>query len=286
MFKFSSPVGTTPVSRLSLLFLACLGIKAIDIFLIGIPEKNVPITITNTAGLLFLIFYLAAGNKDLKSIGIHTGRCPCCFVTGMLLIATALFISYTIDFLLIMMNGENPGIMLAASGGNGVSDYSLPIYLKPVLAILLPSIMDSFLDEGLFRGAILHDITNVTFLKLNLVQACLYSVWHSVLPIGTIFITDTFPSVALGEILIGFTFFVMFGYALGLLAFFTGSLVAPWTANIIFMSVFSVLHIESSGEADQQIPLRLLVLAVVFLFLSYSWYNERKTREVVSNDIL
>jgi membrane protease YdiL (CAAX protease family) len=127
---------------------------------------------------------------------------------------------------------------LAATGDRGLSYTGL---------FLLVTLLNSFLEEGLFRGIMLPQfMRRMAFWQANALQAALFGLWHLPLAIEGWVSGNGTASDALGG---GAELFVATstaGLVFGYLYYRTGSLWAPWLAHTIDNLVLKVFHLRTA----------------------------------------
>jgi len=86
-------------------------------------------------------------------------------------------VSYGLQFNVLLSAGKQPAIVLTDIDPKTAMMGSLPFALLRVLS----NFVNSFMEEGLFRGVMLrHFRTSLSFWQANFLQAALFALWHLV----------------------------------------------------------------------------------------------------------
>ncbi|MDI3299697.1 MAG: CPBP family intramembrane metalloprotease [Bacillota bacterium] len=135
--------------------------------------------------------------------------------------------------------------------------------------LLLGNVVNSFLEEGLFRGVLMTQLGRVVGpVGANLLQAGLFGVWHVVWPLREFLDGAMDASTALG-VGAGYTLLsFLIGLAFGGLFQATGSLWAPWVAHTLSNSALNVLQIAVAAGPSGTLGLRVAVETLVVAALS------------------
>jgi membrane protease YdiL (CAAX protease family) len=140
------------------------------------------------------------------------------------------------------------------------------------LFLLLGNFINSFMEEGLFRGVMLgHFRVSLSFWRANLLQAAFFGIWHLNWPIKQ-FLTGQLDAGGLASQ--SFIIFVatgIVGFALGYLYLKTGNLWGPWIMHTINNSVQNMVHIQTIDGLDSdmmifQVALTLSLVAIILFF--------------------
>ena len=143
------------------------------------------------------------------------------------------------------------------------------------LWLLLGNFVNSFMEEGLFRG-VMGRLARVrfNFLQTNCFQAFMFGIWHlpwvlkyylvgEVRTGGEIFMAILYNS--LPQLMIG----IVYGY----LYLKSNNLWAPWIAHTLSNSASNFLHVNTAEGLDIGLPMRMTVYLIVMLF-SLFWVRQ------------
>ena len=149
--------------------------KVLDVFVFRLDELLGEIILSKSIGFLLVVVYLWAVGKSVIAIGLHgksVGKALIIGATGVILI---LFVSYGLQFSVLIGGGKEPGLIFAAidpmAGVTGGLTFAL--------FLLIGNFINSFMEEGLFRGVMLrHFRVSLSFWRANFLQAALFGLWH------------------------------------------------------------------------------------------------------------
>lgn len=247
----------------SLLLIALL-FRIIDIFVLKLDELLGEIILSKLLGFLLVLSYLWAVGKTVSSIGLHRRNIYEAVLIGG--VGTALIFVAAFGFQYITLGGadQSPGIMFVAidpkTGLEGGALFAM--------FLLFGNVVNSFMEEGLFRGVMLpHFMRSLSFRWANLLQATLFGLWHAVWPIKSLITGKLTLEAAMleagGLVLTTTAAGLLFGY----LFYKTDSLWAPWLAHTIHNSALNLVHIRTVAGLDADMGLVIPVLVVGYLLL-------------------
>jgi membrane protease YdiL (CAAX protease family) len=257
-----------PLLMCAILFLIALAFKWIDTFAIRGDERLGELIISKSLGFGLVLVWLWLAGRKASDIGLHTrGLGPSLWV-GALSTLGAFVVGYGVELALAAAQGAQPRLQVGAID----SKMGVTGGLLFALWLLLGNVVNAFMEEGLFRGAIGRLARlRFRFWGANWFQAFVFSIWH--LPwvlkyyqLGQIQtggeMAMTIISNSVPQLLIG----LVYGY----LFLKTGNLWAPWIAHMLSNSVLNLLHTTTTQGMDVLIPLRMSVYTVV-MFLALFW---------------
>ncbi|MBN1401497.1 MAG: CPBP family intramembrane metalloprotease [Anaerolineae bacterium] len=277
-----------PVQRLSLarpllmgaiLFLIALVFKWIDTFVIRGDERLGELIISKSLGFALVLVWIWLAGRKPRDIGLHTTGLGPGLLVGALSTLGAFVVGYGVEFALAAAQGAQPTLRVGAIDSKmGVTGGVLF-----ALWLLLGNVINSFMEEGLFRGA-MGRLARIrfSFWRANWFQALIFAIWH--LPwvlkyyqLGQIEtggqMIMTIISNSVPQLLIG----LVYGY----LFLKTGNLWAPWIAHMLSNSVLNLLHTTTTQGMDVMIPLRMSVYTVV-MFLALFWVRRVAAKQRLS----
>jgi membrane protease YdiL (CAAX protease family) len=251
-----------------ILFIIAAIFKILDVFVFHIDERLGEIIISKSLGFLLVVAYLWLVGKSVRAIGLHGRFVENSLIIGSIGIMIILLFSYGLQFGILAGAGKEPGLVFAAidptagvTGGVGFA-----------LFLLLGNFINSFMEEGLFRGVMLgHFRVSLSFWRANLLQAVFFGIWHLNWPIKQ-FLTGQLDVGGLASQ--SFIIFVatgIVGFSLGYLYLKTGNLWGPWIMHTINNSVQNMVHIQTIDGLDSdmmvfQVALTLSLVAIILLF--------------------
>ncbi len=259
------PMNTLAARWPILVSLALLSIalifRLVDIFVLRLDERIGEIILSKALGFALVLFFLWLAGKKMRDIGLHSKRLGPALFIGSVVALTGLIMGYIVE---ITVAGGNTSLQFAAidpkanvSGG-----------LLFALWLVLGNFINSFMEEGLFRGVMIPLFrTRLSLWQTNWLQAVLFGAWH--LPwalkwyqTGKI---ET-PSEIIMGIVSNFLPQVLLGLVWGYMFLKTGNLWAPWIAHTLTNTTLNLLHTVSITEGmDSGIALRMVVYTVTAL---------------------
>ena len=263
-----------------ILFIIAVIFKTFDVFVFRIDELLGEIIISKSLGFLLVLAYLWLVGKSVTAIGLH-GK----FVTKSLIIGSTgiiliLLLSYGLQFGVLVGAGKEPSLVFTAidptAGVTGGAAFAL--------FLLVGNFINSFMEEGLFRGVMLrHFRVSLSFWRANFLQAAFFGIWHLNWPIKQ-FLTGQLDVGGLAsQSIIVLIATGIVGFAMGYLYLKTGNLWAPWIMHTINNSVQNMVHIQTIDGLDSdmmvfQITLTLSLIAIILFFRALT--KRFKTPEV------
>lgn len=267
--------GSTPVLRISLhwplmtglvLLLIALFFKWVDTFVLRLDERLGEIILCKTLGVVLVVAFVWAAGRSLCDIGLHSRRLGQSLLLGFGITATALVVGYGAEFALQLQS--EPVFQFAAIDPKaGVTGGFLF-----VLWMILTNAINSFMEEGLFRGVMIRLFrVKLSFWWANLMQAFLFGLWH--LPwvlkwyqVGELEAHGGLFVATLSQ----FLPMLLVGFVWGTFYLKTDSLWVPWIAHYLNNTVFNLVHITTAGGLDSGPALRgpvSLIVSLLGMFL-------------------
>jgi membrane protease YdiL (CAAX protease family) len=251
-----------------ILFIIAVIFKTFDVFVLHIDERLGEIIISKSLGFLLVVAYLWLVGKSVRAIGLHGRFVEKSLIIGSTGIIIILLFGYGLQFGVLAGAGKEPGLVFTAidptagvTGGVGFA-----------LFLLLGNFINSFMEEGLFRGVMLgHFRVSLSFWRANLLQAAFFGIWHLNWPIKQ-FLTGQLDAGGLAsQSFIVFVATGIVGFALGYLYLKTGNLWGPWIMHTINNSVQNMVHIQTIDGLDSdmmifQVALTLSLVAIILFF--------------------
>jgi membrane protease YdiL (CAAX protease family) len=243
--------------------------RLIDIFVLRLDEHLGEIILSKAIGFAIVVVFLWLIGRKLRDIGLHSGGLGPSLFIGVSVTLLALVVGYALE--LLVLRHSSPSLQFAAvdpkagmSGG-----------LLFALWLVLGNFVNSFMEEGLFRGVMIPLLrTRMSFWRANWLQAVLFGAWH--LPwalkwylTGTI---ETPGEIAMG-IVTNFLPQILLGLIWGYMFLKTGSLWACWIAHTLTNGTLNLLHTVTDTGLDAGMSLRMtgysIVALVGLLFVRY-----------------
>jgi len=240
--------------------------KWVDTFVLRLDERLGEIILCKTLGFVLVILFVWAAGRSLRDIGLHSRRLGPSLLIGVVITVIALAAGYGVEFA-VQLQSQPVVHFEAIDPKAGVSGG-----LLFVLWMVLGNIINSFMEEGLFRGVMIRLFrVRLSFWLANGLQAFLFAIWH--LP-WVVKWYQTGQIEAHGGLLFAtlsqFLPMLLIGFAWGYFYLKTGSLWVPWVAHVLNNTTFNLLHITTVEGLDSGIAIRglaYLIVALLSMFL-------------------
>ena len=236
--------------------------KWIDTFVLRLDERLGEIILCKVLGFGLVILFVRATGRRLRDIGLHSRRLGQSVLIGTLITVAALVLGYGVEFAVQMQ--RQPVVHFAAIDPKaGVTGG-----LLFVVWMIVSNFINSFMEEGLFRGVMIRLFrVKLSFWRANVLQAFLFGIWH--LP-WVLKWYQTGRIEEQGGILLAtimqFLPMLLIGFAWGYFYLKTGSLWVPWIYHVLNNTMLNLLHITTVDGLDSGFAVRGSVnLAVALL---------------------
>ena len=204
-----------PVLLAILFFVIAMVFRVIDIFVLQLHLTDWSIITSKVIPLVILLVYVAVVYRTFSVLGIHTKYLVINIVLGVLTYIFYFVLPLALELFIELVFGLVPSFTLSV----------IPAVF--VVYFLVFYIINSFMEEGLFRGLMLRCFmtkTNVTV--ANIIQALFFGFWHIVWPINALLMgMDPISAAWYAAYYIASSF--IFGIVTGYLFQKTSSLWAP-----------------------------------------------------------
>lgn len=267
---------TRPILVMIILFVLALLLKILDSFVLRLDDRLGELIFSKSLGFVLLVAYLWACGRRLRDIGFHRQRVGQALLISGVCFVVLYAISHLIQLIALRAGGADASLALAAvdpktgrAGG-----------LLFALWLIFGNIVNSAMEEGLFRGAMLrHFRLRFSPWRAILLQAAFFAVWHLNWPVknflfnGATLGESAFE--ALGLLLSTSIAGVVYGY----LYHKTGNLWGAYLAHFINNTTLNVLFFRTA-EGLQLGPSFGLFLAIwlpgyLLLIPLIKWWAER-----------
>jgi len=251
-----------------ILFTIAAIFKILDVFVFRLDELLGEIILSKSLGFLLVLAYLWFVGKSVTAIGLHGKFVAKALIIGATGIILILLLSYGLQFGVLIGAGKEPGLVFTAIDPTAGVTGGLAF----ALFLLIGNFINSFMEEGLFRGVMLrHFRVSLSFWRANFLQAAFFAVWHLNWPIKQ-FMTGQLDLSGLAfQSVIVLIATGISGFAMGYLYLKTDNLWAPWIMHTINNSVQNMVHIQTIDGLDSnmmafQITLTLSLIAIIPFF--------------------
>ena len=251
------------------LYAISFGIRLVDIFVLRLDETPFNIITSKSIPIILILLYLWHNNKTVSEVGVHSNKLGLSFLFGVIIFLVFDGTQIIVDFVMMAAVGAEPVVGLAQ--------------IPPEWGLYLFGfyIINSFMEEGLFRGLMMRQfMTKMSVGKANLFQSVLFGIWHIVWPIKAFLSGEMdfsgFVSYGFQYVLVTFVAGLVFGYMFQK----SNSLIGPVVLHTIHNMYASFVVIEPLVEEAYYTASTLLVtfgmtaLAVILTILSIRWFTK------------
>jgi membrane protease YdiL (CAAX protease family) len=236
--------------------------RIIDIFFLPLAEQTGEAFVHKALGLLLVLGYLWAAGRPVRDIGLHGRHAGEALWIGGLPPFPILAFSFGLQFLISSAAGDQPQWVITAvdsrtgvTGGLGVA-----------LFLIAGNLLNSFMEEGLFRGVMLtHFRRCLSPWRANFLQAGIFGLWHITWPIYHLVTGEAELGQAAFEALTAVFGATIAGLVYGTLYLKTDSLWASWMAHTVNNTLLNLIHIRTTGGLDANIFVAMAVMSIVYL---------------------
>ena len=249
---------------LALLVIAVL-LRIVDIFLLPLAEATGEAFLHKALGFVLVLAYVGAAGQSLAAIGLHRGLVGQALFIGASGVAIIFLLGYGLQLGFLRLAGRQATlVVLATDPKTGTARAGLAF----ALWLFVGNLVNSFMEEGLFRGVMLpHFRLRLAPWQANVLQAVIFGLWHLAWPIWRLTTGQADLAAAASEaafIVVGST---LSGLAYGYLVLKTGSLWAPWVAHTISNTTLNLLHIRTLDGLDADIGVLYALVGAGYLAL-------------------
>jgi membrane protease YdiL (CAAX protease family) len=147
--------------------------KWVDTFVLRLDERLGEAILCKALGFVMVIVFVWVCGRKLRDIGLHSRQLGLSLLIGIVITVVAMIVSYVVEF--VVQLPKQPAVHFEAidpkagvTGGLGF-----------VLWMLFCNIVNSFMEEGLFRGVMIRLFrVKLSFSWTNTLQAFLFAIWH------------------------------------------------------------------------------------------------------------
>jgi membrane protease YdiL (CAAX protease family) len=271
-FTFQKPVLTG-----ILLMLTALIFRLVDIFVLRLDERLGEIILSKALGFgLVLVFVWAIGKKP-ASIGFHGRRLGESLLIGILITVLPFIGAYAVDWIVMQQFGQEPRLLFSAidpkagvTGGLLFASW-----------LVIGNFVNSFMEEGLFRGVMLNlNRIRLSLWRSNWLQAGLFGAWHLVWVIKwyQTGVVSTPGEISLG-VVANFLPQICLGLVWGYAYLKTDNLWTAWIAHTLTNTTLNLLHVATVDAMNPGMSIRMTtfsIISLLMMFLIRSIGNRRK----------
>jgi membrane protease YdiL (CAAX protease family) len=259
----TQPARWAILAPLALLALALL-LRVLDIFVLRLDERLGEILLSKALGFALVIAYVWWAGRRVAAIGLHARRLGPALALGAGLTGAAFIVAVAVQLLTL-----EPGATLAVHAVDPKTGLAGGAAFAGLL--ILGNVVNSFMEEGLFRGVMLtHFLQRWRFGAANLLQAALFAAWHLVWPLKAYLNGESSAAGAAaqaGLLLLG-TFVA--GLVYGYLFRRTDSLWAPWIAHFVNNTILNLVQVQGPTGELQPAMVMSVVVVIALAFLAFA----------------
>ncbi len=249
------------------LMLIALIFRLIDIFVFRLDERLGEIILSKALGLCLVLLFIWAIGRKPASIGFHGRRLGEGLLIGVVITVLPFVIAYSVEWILLQQFGQEPKLLFSAIDPKaGVTGG-----LLFALWLVIGNFINSFMEEGLFRGVMLNlNRMRLSFVKSIWLEAVLFGTWHLVWvvkwyqtglvstpgEIGMGIVANFLPQICLG---------LVWGYAY----LKTNNLWTAWIAHTLTNTTLNLLHVATFDAMDPGMSIRMTTFSIVSLFMMF-----------------
>jgi membrane protease YdiL (CAAX protease family) len=261
-YTFQKPILTGII-----LMLIALVFRLIDIFVLRLDERLGEIILSKTLGFLLVLLFIWTIGRKLDSIGFHGKRLGEGLLIGVVITVLPFIVAYAVEWIVLGQMGQEPRLLFSAIDPKaGVTGG-----LLFALWLVLGNFINSFMEEGLFRGVMLNlNRMRLSLAKSNWFQAFLFGTWHLVWVVKW-YQTDIVSTP--GEISMGvvanFLPQICLGLVWGYAYMKTNNLWTAWIAHTLTNTTLNLLHIATLDAMNPGMSIRMTTFSIVSLFMMF-----------------
>jgi uncharacterized protein len=261
-FTFQKPILTG-----ILVMLIALIFRLTDIFILRLDERLGEIILSKTLGFLLVLLFIWAIGRKPASIGFHGGRLGEGLLMGVGITVMPFIIAYAVEVIVLGQMGQDPRLLFSAIDPKACITGGLMF----ALWLVIGNFINSFMEEGLFRGVMLNlNRMRLSLAKSNWLQALLFGAWHLVWvvkwyqtgivstrgEIGMGIVANFLPQICLG---------LVWGYAY----LKTNNLWTAWIAHTLTNTTLNLLHVATVDAMDPGMSIRMTTFSIVSLLMMF-----------------
>lgn len=256
-----------PILAGILLMLVALVFRLTDIFILRLDERLGEIILSKSLGFLLVLWFIWAIGKKPASIGLHGKRLSEGLLIGVVITVLPFIVAYAVEWIVLAQMGQEPRLLFSAidpkAGVTGGLIFAL--------WLVLGNFINSFMEEGLFRGVMLNlNRMRLSLVKSNWLQALLFGAWHLVWVVRwyQTGIVSTPGEISMG-IVANFLPQICLGLVWGYAYLKTNNLWTAWLAHTLTNTTLNLLHVATLDAMNPGMSIRMTTFSIVSLFMMF-----------------
>jgi membrane protease YdiL (CAAX protease family) len=240
-------------------------LRIVDIFLLPMAEATGEAILHKALGFVLVLAYVWAVGRSLAAIGLHGRRVGKAMLIGASGVAIIYILGFGLQWAVLRAAGKQAALVVAAVDSiTGLTRAGLGF----ALWLFVGNLVNSFMEEGLFRGIMLpHFRLRLSPWQANLLQAVIFGLWHLAWPIKHLMAGQIDLAAAASQATPWVLASTITGLAYGYLFLKTDSLWAAWIAHTINNTVLNLVHIRTVEGLDANLTVLYIVMAVGYIAL-------------------
>jgi len=256
-----------PILAGILLMLVALVFRLTDIFVLRLDERLGEIILSKSLRFLLVLWFVWAIGKTPASIGFHGRRLSEGLLIGVVITVLPFIIAFTTEWIVLGQMGQEPRLLFSAIDPKaGVTGG-----LLFALWLVIGNFVNSFMEEGLFRGVMLNlNRIRLSLAKSNWLQALLFGTWHLVWIVKwyQTGIVSTPGEISMG-IVANFLPQICLGLVWGYAYLKTNNLWTAWLAHTLTNTTLNLLHVATIDAMDPGMSIRMTTFSIASLLMMF-----------------
>jgi membrane protease YdiL (CAAX protease family) len=250
------------LTGLGLLFIAFV-FRYLDIFVFRLDERLGEIILSKSLGFILVVFFVWGSGNHMKDIGLQSQIMGQGILLGAGITGSALAVGYGAEFIQSVHYKTQPLLQFTAIDPKTLVSGGVLF----ALWLLMGNIINSFMEESLFRGLMIRLFGRALSLsQANWLQSLIFAAWHLpwVLKSYQMGELKTAGEVAFG-VIGNFVPQLVLGLVWGIFYLKTNNLWACWIAHTLTNSAVNYLHIRTADGLDGGLAVRMATFTIVML---------------------
>ena len=240
-------------------------LRVVDILILPFAERWGEAILHKALGFVMVLGYLWAVGQPLAAIGLHGRRVGQAMWIGAAGAVLILAIAFGLQWAVLRAAGKQPTLVVA--GMDSMTGLAVP-GVAFALFLLLGNVVNSFMEEGLFRGIMVpHFRVRLSPWQANALQAMIFGLWHIAWPTRHWIAGRIDLGAAISQSIFAVLGATISGLTWGYLFLKTDNLWASWIAHTINNSTLNLLHFQTIDGLDAGIGILYPVLGLGYLAL-------------------
>jgi membrane protease YdiL (CAAX protease family) len=240
-------------------------LRVVDILILPFAERWGEAILHKALGFILVLAYLWAVGQPLAAIGLHERRVGQAIWIGAAGAVLILVMAFGLQWAVLRAAGKQPKLVVA--GIDNMTGLAVP-GLAYALFLLLGNVVNSSMEEGLFRGIMVpHFRVRLSPWQANALQAVIFGLWHIVWPTRHWIAGRIDLGAAVSQSILAVLGATISGLVWGYLFLKTDNLWGSWIAHLINNSVLNLIHIRTVDGLDADISLLYPALGIGYLGL-------------------